>query len=460
MFWRCARPWLVAGLALLAPACGGGSKAPVPDGGGPGDGGAMPAGARAVLRRNVKVLDAMKDQVVSRAAGTWTLKAPLGVVVGDVLLLETDAVKVTAVSTQAGQTVLAVTPAEVSEVFSQLALHGPVTLIGADFTPEPTMAVGPRRPKGINPGVEPDRGATPVPGPAAVLIEPRVSIPVTAGVFSAQLTFAMAGQLDYAYEEGSGVSGSMSLTPSVEGWEKVASTGMVSAALPEKRLGTIRIPIPVSVFDAVLNNLGIRLASIAIPISVGLEATASYGIAVKVTGSASTSFSASYDDARGFSTMGPSYTGSLGVEGDLPGVGPTAAARFSESVGIYVRAKPQLLILNQVASMGADVKGGLYADGDASVYLTPPYYCLQLQGKAKGEAFAFVRGVGFDEKKTQPIDGAIALGQPLTMGGCGDAGVDGGADAGAGDGATGGSGGAAGGAGGAGGSGGGGAADG
>ncbi|HXU80998.1 MAG TPA: hypothetical protein VN914_06355, partial [Polyangia bacterium] len=278
MFWRCSRLRLPACLlALLGPACGGGTT-PVPDGGAAlGDGGATPAAARAVLRRNVKVLDAMKDQVVSRAAGAWTLKAPLGVAVGDVLLLETDAVKVTAVTAQAGQTVLGVTPAEVPEVFSQLALHAPVTLVGADFAPDPTMAPAPPgRPRRAQPSIEPDRSAPVVPGPAAVLIEPKVTIPVMAGVFSAELTFAMAGLLDYAYQEGSGISGSMSLTPSVMGWERVASTGSVSAALPEKRLGIIRIPIPVSVFDAALNNLGIRLASIAIPISVGLEASASY----------------------------------------------------------------------------------------------------------------------------------------------------------------------------------------
>jgi hypothetical protein len=444
--WLVRSPGLLL-LGLVVPACGGGTGTPPRDGGpvleaaAAGDGSAAPGAGRGTLRKNVKVITpAQAALIVSRTADTWTLRAPLGVAVGDVLLLETDAVKVTAV----GPSSLTVTPAELQEVFSQLTLHTPVTLAGAEYMADPSNAPAPARGAKLRgERAFPDRAAPSPLAPAATLLDQKVSFPVTVGVFSAEVTFAVSGDLDFAYDDATGVSGSMKMTSTVEGWEKVASTGMSSTMLPEKRLYIFRIPIPVSIFDAALNNLGIRIASLAIPISVGLEASASYGVAVKLSGSASTTFGASYDDAKGFVTMGPSYTGSLGLEGELPGVGPTAAVRFMESVGVFVRARPQLLILNQVASLGVDLKGGLYADGDASLYLMPPYLCLQMQGKAKGAGFAFVKGVGFTEKKTDPIEGGINLGAPWTNGGCNaDGGLDAGADAGpGGDGASGGSGG-------------------
>src|SRR5205823_2806070 len=95
----------------------------------------------------------------------------------------------------------------------------------------------------------------------------------------------------------------------------------------------------------------------------------------------------------------------------------------------FVRARPQLLILNQVASIGADLKGGIYADGDASLFLRPPYFCFVGQGKVKGAAFAFFKATGISEKDSPTKDGSADIGPPFMAGDCSDAGASDAADA-------------------------------
>ena len=97
-------------LSLVAVACGGGGgggardASKEHDGGVAGDGATTPRSAGSgVLRANVKVLGAAQAaQIVSRTTDTWVLGAPIGARVGDVLLLDSEAVRVTAVMDQPG----------------------------------------------------------------------------------------------------------------------------------------------------------------------------------------------------------------------------------------------------------------------------------------------------------------------------------------------------------------------
>jgi hypothetical protein len=180
-------------------------------------------------------------------------------------------------------------------------------------------------------------------------------------------------------------------------------------------LGTIRIPISYTLLDAALEVLGIRLASIQIPLTLGGEAIVNGAVRVRFQGGTSSGVAVTYNKNQGLSTT-PTASAQFSISGELPSEIPTTAAKGSVSLGPYLRAKPQLVILNKVASIGADIKAGLYVKGQLTAYLTSPFYCLNLQGLTAGEMFGFVRAIG-KNSATEIFPHSADIGPPFILGG-------------------------------------------
>jgi hypothetical protein len=190
----------------------------------------------------------------------------------------------------------------------------------------------------------------------------------------------------------------------------------------------------VSIVDKVFTVVGVRTAAVAIPISLGAELMAGFDMSLKVEGRAETGAVVSYTRDDGLQVDGPNDSATFKVSGELPSAGPKPFASASVRVGPYVHARPQLLILNKVASIGADLKVGLYAHGTASLLTEDPYYCLSLQPELKAGVFGFFKAVGVSERTSKPKETRIPVGSPYQRGRCGDAGVEVNAAADAGDG--------------------------
>lgn len=431
-------------------------------GGGPSLGGASGAGGRGgaggvepvamgVLRANVRVLDPSQVKIGATTPDTWVVDGAFTAQPGDVVLMDTIAAKVVTVSTAPSATTLSVTQAGVADVFSKLDVDQNIDLTNAQFTPGSDAAGSnasapfARRPSDLLTRANGD--ATTI----GITLNNELNVPINLPPVTGSLTMGLTGTISAGYDDVHGASGAVAATGYFHGSATAALMETVTIS-PETTIGTIRIPIPVSVFDAALKYLGVRLAAIYVPVSVGIETTTGYGISITADGSASTTLTASYDDTNGFATMPPTVTGSASVTGSLPGAGPAAIVQDSLSFGVYVRAKPQLLILNEVASIGGNIKVGRYVKGTLSGYLQPPSYCLNVQGEIDAEVSAFFKGTGIPEKDSPSWSPpGMAVGAPFTAGSCsmGGAGGAGGANPGggaSGGGASGGLGGAAGGA--------------
>jgi len=382
----------------------------------------------AVLRPNVHVLtDAEKAAIDLMTPSLWTVRGAIDAKPGDILLADTIAVRVQSVSSAGGETTVSVAAADVTDVFSQITLASDLRLQDGILT------VGSTDPATDMPGafrsaLSNADGGTQDGIHLSVAGSDSLTIDLARPPFSGSLTFSVGGRLSFDYDGADAARGGASVSGGLGGTARVdaAATATLDA---EARIGTLRIPVPFTIADSALRYLGIRVASIEIPISFGAEATASYGIGVQLSAQTSADFSATYDDAAGFSTTGPNYSGSITLSAELPGTGPAAVYQASLEEGVFVRARPQLLILNQVASVGADLKSGIYSEAMVSANLLPPYYCVDAQGHLKGEAFAFFKAVGISEKDSPPLSKDIPFGPRFTAGNCdADAGADGGAD--------------------------------
>lgn len=407
--------------------------APAGDAAAPPADGSADAGSygTGTLRANVKVLAADEQRTIeSMAAGKWVVRGSIAARPGDIWLTDDAAVRIQAVAEEAGRTILSVVPAEIEEVFSRLTLQRDLDMAGAQWVPGTGGAAAPAAPPGkLTPPWSPLL-PSPTPWAAGPAVIQAVDEPfeVTAtdvltiagkqSSLSAGVTATVRGRLTFDYDETNGSSGAVNLAASVEGWVQAQTAGSAEQ-IAERRLGHLVIPVPFTIADPLLRRLGLRLASIHVPISVGAEASASYGVSVKVTGTLGAGLAATHARDGSFTIPDPTLTGSVTVTGELPGTGPTAAARGSASVGIFLRARPQLLILNKVASVGGDLKAGLYADGEISAFLQAPYYCLLVQGKLKAEVFGMFKAVGISEKKTPTLARSLDLGKPLSAGDCG-----------------------------------------
>lgn len=373
----------------------------------------------ATLQDAVQVIaSTVADWVASVDGNDWTLRvASNSLAAGDVILLEDDAVKIVAVRQEAGATIVTVEPAEIEDVFTELTLTQSVNLDDATFEPEPgsdAEIVNTLSAESLLSARSFNAAAVAIGADHAVRF--GFNRPPFSG--SADLTLEGVFTFNYDEDDDAGATGGLELTGIVDAGVLVSLGDSGSASLPEFTVGTIRIPVPYNIVDRALNVIGVRIAAIYIVVKGGADAEAGYSVALRVAGHAESNVSVSYTGEAGFVTHGPSQSASFSLNGELPGTGPVAVARANVSAGPYTRVKPQLLILNKVASLGADLKFGLYGDGQISAYLEDPFYCLMLQAKLKGEASAFFRAVGLGQLTSPALRGTLDVGEPYTRGDC------------------------------------------
>jgi hypothetical protein len=195
----------------------------------------------------------------------------------------------------------------------------------------------------------------------------------------------------------------------------------------------VRIPIKIAVFDSALRAVGVRALEIVMPIKIGAEAqfSASVDVPLQLTSSIAATASFYYDAQKGFGAAGditPESSFQLGTPKGTPLKNTSNDLRL----GIYVRALPELQVINGVGALGLDLKVGGYAHGNIASYVIPPplYYCYKVTPEARGEVSGVFAALGFGEEKTSPKPFPLWEGKPWTSDCTRDAGI---ADAGAAD---------------------------
>lgn len=370
----------------------------------------------ATLLPSVKVINSTQaDYVTSQTATTWTLRTGSSVHPGDVLLLEDEAVKVVSVDTSSEQTVLTVTPAQIQDVFSQLSLKQSLDLTNARFTPDPSGTI----PAALGPPTVDTASLAAISATDTLSLK----IPYNKPPWTASLEFKLVGKVDLDYDNSNdnGITGTLDVTGIAQGEAAFGGEGTILFDLREIPLGKLYFPIPLSVVDSLFNVVGIRVASIQVPLFIGAKAKTDIAFQVGVKGFAQTQLITRYDATSGFSVSGPTLTGTLKLNGLPSETVPTAPATATVMVGPYVHARPQLLILGKVASIGADVTVGLYGKGEIKSIVFPPFYCLNLTPVVGSDASGFFKGyipnanmqTSWGPYPDPPVNNELTIGSPF-----------------------------------------------
>jgi hypothetical protein len=362
-----------------------------------------PAGT-ATLLPSVKIIDSTQaDYLVSATGTTWTLRAPTTINSGGVLLLQDAAVKVLAVDTSSGHMVLTVTPAQIEDVFSKLSIKKTFDQNSAEFIPDQTISI----PTTFGPTTASTAFLAAVNGTNTVSLK----IPFNRPPWTANLEFKLVGKVNVDFDGNTGMTGSLDVTGIVEG-DAGLGTNQATPDLSEIPLGRLRIPIPLSIVGGLPNIIGIHVASIQIPLSLGAKAGLNWGITFGIKGRAEAQSITTYDPINGLSGSGPTVSASLDLSGLPSTTVPTAPINATVTIGPYVRAKPQLVILNQVGSIGVDVKVGLYGKGSFQSMLSTPHFCINLNPVVEGEGAGFFRSVVLGTIQSPSVTAEMTVGLP------------------------------------------------
>jgi hypothetical protein len=189
----------------------------------------------------------------------------------------------------------------------------------------------------------------------------------------------------------------------------------------ERRIGAIRIPIAVSVVDAALRVIGVRVVSIFVPFYVGARTSADFQLQSSGTVTVTGSFRALYTPAAGpqlSSTFGGSIT-PLALNPTTPG-GVPAWSTVALGGGLYVGMRPALAFLDQVALLGVDTS--LSVDSTMRLQLVPasPAYCLSADTSLNASANGFFKTVGLS-LKTEAYTRELYKLPPAQIGSCREA---------------------------------------
>lgn len=359
----------------------------------------------ATLLPSVKTIPLTKGQFIASEAGNkWKLRARGSERVGDVLLLDDAAVKV--VSTDSEQMTLTVTEAEIEDVFSKLSFEQKFNQSSGVFIPDPKSSV----PVTVGP-------STKATGFTAFVIDDTTSsslkIPFNSPPWVANLELQFEGKVKFDYESRNkaATTGALDVSGTLGGDAGFVADAKVDLGY-KKPLGTIRIPIPLGIADGIGRILNIRVASIVIPVTLGLKAQVEAGITLQLQGSVQGKFTTTYDTVNGLSAPGPTLQGTLTANGLPSASTPAAPVKGSLQIGPYIHLAPQLVILNKVATLGVDATMGLYGKGTLQAMVVSPYYCITVDPVLQADAFGFFRHVFLAKPlKTPEVQNELKVGQ-------------------------------------------------
>ena len=382
--------------------------------GGGGDGATPPATANntsagtASLVSGVQVLsDAQSAGQVSHQQDKVTFAGPLNVAVGRVVLTRTDAFKVVAMESVNGNTVLTVSEPALDELFEQISFSG-------NFEAQPVMV-----------GTETANTVVGVLLKEAGKIAKAIGIDLPVFEWNSQpifgvttkLTGKVSASVEYSYSRTDGLQrADMLVRPDTEMQAKLSvSKGEMRG---EKHLGTVRIPVPISIVDSVLALVGERLVSINIPFYVGAAAQAETEVVL---------------------TSGVTFAGELGVryrsgselqfvdtlaasmsEKDVVPTTPAGAPAlptFKANVGPYARMTPALAFL-RVALVGVETR--VSADAEIIIQVVPelPGYCFSYAPAVNLSANGFIKAAGVKERKSEVLSRQLFKGSTEYSGIC------------------------------------------
>jgi hypothetical protein len=332
--------------------------------------GVTPAGS-GTLADDVLVLDAGQLHLIASASDSQiTFAGDVPISVGQVFITDTTAYKAAAVHRENGQTIVAASAPGLEEVFAKLDIKGtfpfdPSQLLTADDASQSKNAQLAK--------------ARAVDG----RLETTYSLSGGGLTSSVQLALGYVIDVDVHWDKQEGTPPSASLQAHADYSQTV--TAAVATDVPLFEIGPIkiadaRIPIPVTVVDRFLNLIGIRLASIYVPVRAGATGNAVFEYGLEIQTSGAVSVTAAYSPEKGLSgTAGVEtpFSTTLGIHTVDPSNEPTSIPVDLSLLG-YLSIAPSLAILDTVAMIGVETKFEEGLKGTARMlFEEDPPYCIE-----------------------------------------------------------------------------------
>ena len=372
-----------------------------------------PQVANGSLAAGVIVLTATQNsQVAAETSSLVTFNGSISLPQGTVFLTADNAYVADTTTTAGGQTLVAVHAPQVDDVFSSLRIAGtfPATSGSAGASAAAYVSRN-NATHGVSKPYAPSLSGT---------LTQTIPINNKVGGFSATgtLTTNLTVDLDFNFSSGTLQSAHVTVNQA-NALALTAGFSTGTSASQDLPLTTLVIPIPVTVVDALLNTVGVRVAAMRIPVSVVLSGSVQFDSSALLTGSTAANAVVSYSAGGA-----PAVTGAMTATADMA-VSPTSISMTGDPVGATVTAqgglalhlRPALAFLNQVALLGADIQAGLSAKLVAQVIAETPPYCIDITQSVDGEASAFFKTVGLS-LTSKSLSFNKDLPPPILIGSC------------------------------------------
>jgi hypothetical protein len=364
--------------------------------------------ASAILAPSVILLTAAQEASITTAtSSSITFSQAVTLAPGAVVLGTSHAFKVISSTIAGSQTVVTITDPELGELFSSLIVQGSYTADPSMAVPAAAVAVKKQRSR--KQPLDTGSGSYTFSWPFTV----------SDGGFSlnSTLTSTVSAFVNYSFQNGTLQQGDLDVTFNSQLTldESFSAQAMAST---EQRLGSVTIPIPVSVVDSTLESIGIYTLALNIPAYAGVSLQSGFEASLTQTLSTTGAINLSYDP-----TDGPSASSSFAASYSPNALDPTAPAgsplaTFSENGSVYVRIAPALAFVNALALLGVDTRISL--DDEASLQLNTgaPPYCLSNAFNVDIAANGFFKTIGIAPITTPTYSTPLYQGTPQTLGSC------------------------------------------
>lgn len=390
--------------ALLLQACGGGG-ASAPTATTATNVVQAPTGS-AALAAGVQVLTDDQNRQLISSGGDSIVFAGTGLpfAAGSIIVTDSDAFKITSLRTENGNTVLTVTEPALEELFEELTIAGDFEAAAVENAPTSVVLIDVLRDmaKAINVDL----------GSFAWTAEPISGV-------KTKLIGKLRGTVDYSYKRAIGIQrADLTLTMNNElQADLTLSKGETPDA--EKQVGSVRIPVNVSLADRLLTVVGVRVVSIYIPFYLGASARAETKFSLNSGSVLTGEFGVRYRPETGLQVIGDlaATRSDKSLTATTPAGAPTLST-FTGYAGPYVRMRPALAFLDRVGLLGIDTR--VSADGQMVVQLVPedPGYCITLAPTVNWSANAYLKAAFLQELKTEAIRKQLYKGDQSFTGAC------------------------------------------
>ncbi len=370
--------------------------------------------AWAQLDPRVQVLEPSVTSLIVEVTDTViTFNGSIPLNAGDVIIADDTAYKITAVQELNGQTLATYIAPTIDELFDKLVISGTFSLDGA--APEAAKANNHVRRKGFPPYSSPSLA---VPG-GPWSLDYEVTNPGITWDGDVALGTTFVADVSYDESQGGFARSFFEVTSTLNASASLRINGERTATL-QRQIGFFSVPVPLTVADSILRIVGVRVASIDIPVFAGISVSAEYGYGASIRGSTSArmrlEFGGDLPFESSFNYYSPSFT--VPQVSAAPGEDAEPFATASLTTFAYVGASPAFTILRSVALVGVDLKLGPRATSTLQfIPQNEPPYCAQVDMGLRASVNGFVE-VLRDRWMTEPSTTDLVSLPPYELGNC------------------------------------------